>query len=104
LVASGAGNLALPLAKAAASFNEDGAKVWIHQGLWARRARADVTEIEIAEREKHKSSTDEKVRKLVRYGSKLPEHERRIDFIGAWIDRQGRPVREGPSCQGATNP
>ena len=66
------------------SLGLDSTKVWIHQGLWVRRARIDDRQLRIAAWEAHEYLVCKKIRDLVRYGSKAPERPAAIDLIGGW--------------------
>lgn len=67
------------------SLSRESAKVWIHQGLWVRRAKIYERHLRIAKWEQRDVSSDKKLRDLVRYGSKAPESPAAIDLIGAWV-------------------
>lgn len=73
------------------SLEEQSTKVWIHQGLWVRRARADVRELRIREWE-NCVPTDSREAKLLRYGSKAPQHPARIDVLGGLFDVQSKAI------------
>lgn len=74
-----------------ASLGAESSKVWIYQGLWVRRARADARDLLVSTWHEHASNKVRKVRDLVRYGSKAPTDEHRIEVIGAWLDETGHP-------------
>jgi hypothetical protein len=72
------------------SLCNDSTKVWIHQGLWVRHARADVHDLRIATWvncvPKNQREAD-----LLRYGSKAPDDPARIDVLGGLYDESGAP-------------
>jgi hypothetical protein len=70
---------------AALSLRDDSAKVWIHQGLWVRHARADVRELLVAKWQCASPRTEREA-KLLRYGSKAPEFPPQIDVLGGLFD------------------
>lgn len=67
------------------SLNIDYTKVWVHQGLWVRRARTDDRHLRISKWETNENSESKKIRTLVRYGSKAPQWPAAIDVIGGWV-------------------
>ena len=74
-----------------ASLKAESSKVWIYQGLWVRRAKADARDLLVATWHEPAGNQDAKIRNLVRYGSKAPSDEHRIEVIGGWLDDSGTP-------------
>ena len=61
-------------------------KVWIHQGLWVRRARKADRHLRIKHWEAQEpTANSKKVRSLLRYGSKAPSEPSAIDVIGGFV-------------------
>jgi hypothetical protein len=77
------------------SLCNDSAKVWIHQGLWVRHARAEARDLRIATwvnctpKSKHEAD-------LLRYGSKAPERPALIDVLGGLYDESGAAMSGKP--------
>lgn len=75
------------------SLRHDSPKVWIHQGLWVRRARPEVQEVLVAKWQRAAPSCADEAN-LLRYGSKAPTFPPWIDILGGLFDEQSR-VQEG---------
>lgn len=69
----------------ASSLSHDWAKVWIHQGLWLRRARCEHRVILIPSWQQELSSRDKNRRKLARWGALAPSTESRILLKGGYV-------------------
>ena len=74
----------IPLKVICASLGLDSTKVWIYQGLWARRARLAERHLRIAQWQAHENSECRTIRDLVRFGSKAPNEPAAVNLIGGW--------------------
>lgn len=61
------------------------AKVWIHQGLWLRRARREHRVLLIPAWQRQLSANDRRRRKLVRWGALAPSRETRFLLKGGYV-------------------
>jgi hypothetical protein len=70
------------------------AKVWIHQGPWARWKRIADRVMRVARWERHLHSSDSSKQRLALLGSLAPARESRIDVKGGFISLRGDPLGE----------
>jgi hypothetical protein len=68
------------------------AKVWIHQGLWWRYAKAEDRHLRVARWFEEQSSPDPDRRAKARWAALIPEKETRIDLKGAFLSLSGAPL------------
>ena len=68
------------------------AKLWIHQGLWLRRARSSDAVLLVSRWMKQQRSADPKRRKRARWAALAPELESRIDIKGAYFRSDGKSL------------
>lgn len=61
------------------------AKVWIHQGLWLRRAKREHRVILVPAWQRELTSHDNKRRRLSRWGALAPENESRLLLKGGYV-------------------
>lgn len=67
------------------SLSHSWAKVWIHQGLWLRRARREQRVILVPTWQQEFTSQDKKRRTLSRWGALAPDNESRMLLKGGYI-------------------
>ena len=65
-------------------------KVWIHQGVWLRRARKDQQVLHVPCWESHADSAIPRVRKLIRWGRRAPDVEPAFVLKGGFVFPDGR--------------
>jgi hypothetical protein len=78
---------------ASRSLRGRGAKVWIYQSLWCRRAKSSDRMLHVPRWEAQLNSQDNGAGKKAWYAGLIPEHEDRIQLIGRWIDAAGIPFK-----------
>lgn len=67
------------------------AKIWIHQGLWLRRARNNEQHLFIKRWQKEQSNYDKNIRKRARWAGLTPMDEVILDLKGAYFTLEGKP-------------
>lgn len=65
-------------------------KIWIHQGLWLRRARRDQQNLRVLSWESRAGSSEPRTRKLVRWGLLTPDSESSFVIKGGFVFLDGR--------------
>jgi hypothetical protein len=70
------------------------AKVWVHQGPWARWKQIADRAMRIARWKRHLHSPESCERRLALLGSLAPAQESRIDIKGGFISLRGDPLGE----------
>jgi hypothetical protein len=86
----------------ASSLTHDWAKVWVHQGLWLRRARREHRVLLVPSWQQELSSRDKERRKLALWGALAPSTESRILLKGGYVSSTEKLCIGKPPTQRAS--
>jgi hypothetical protein len=71
------------------SMEHPSAKVWIHQGVWLRRARRSDERLRVERWMRRRQDEDRTARRRARWAALLPESEGSLELKGGFVSRQG---------------
>ncbi len=91
---SGRNKRTCPLWLVEQSLTDIHAKIWIHQGLWLRRARNTDQHLFVERWKKEQSNADKEIKKKARWAGLTPGEEGRFDLKGAYFTLEGKPFGE----------
>lgn len=73
------------------SLSDIHAKIWIHQGLWLRRAHNTDKHLFVEKWNKEQSNADKQIKKKACWAGLTPGEEGRLDLKGAYFTLEGKP-------------
>jgi hypothetical protein len=81
------------------SMEHPSAKVWIHQGVWLRRARRSDERLCVDRWSRHREDEDVKARRRARWAALLPDSEGSLEVKGAFVSDHGAVIESLKPCR-----